>query len=133
MLAAPTLAQLYPRLARYRTYIIAGLCVFLVWVILTRGLSAYLAETAPAAALWLDPGQPEALTQLSDDILKPAAAAGLGEEASETTAPKTAAPKSNAQATEKSPGPLLRDFDAVAAGDIDQAEAWAERAVRNDP
>ena len=125
MPAGPTLVQLYPRLARYRTYLIAGLCVFLVWVILTRGLSAYLAETSPAAALWLDPGQPEALTRLADDMLKPASAAGAGtrDVSEDRLHQKSAAPKSTEQANEKSPGPLLRDFNAVPPATSTQAEA----------
>src|ERR1700722_385440 len=43
---------------------IAG--AILAWLVVSRSLSAYLADVAPQAALWLDPQQPKALVNLAD-------------------------------------------------------------------
>src|ERR1700685_3915094 len=43
---------------------IAG--AILAWLVVSRSLSAYLADVAPQAALWLDPQQPSALVNLAD-------------------------------------------------------------------
>ena len=57
-----------PRL-QLRTIILAACAALLTWLVVTRSLAAYLAEAAPQSALWLSPGQPEALVNLADRSL----------------------------------------------------------------
>ncbi len=52
-----------------RTLIFTGCAALLVWLVVSRSLAAYLAEAAPNAALWLSPGQPDALVNLADRSL----------------------------------------------------------------
>ena len=49
-----------------RLFALGLLGVFLVWVVITKGLAGYLAETDPEAALRLDPGNSTALLNLID-------------------------------------------------------------------
>ena len=57
-----------PRLS-FRTLIFAGCAVLLTWLVVSRSVAAYLADTAPNTALWLSPGQPDALVNLADRSL----------------------------------------------------------------
>src|ERR1700733_14485832 len=60
--------KLRPQL-KLRTALLAGCALLLAWLVLSRSLAAYLAEVAPQAALRLNAGQPEALTNLADRML----------------------------------------------------------------
>ena len=51
---------------RLRTLVLVGCAAALTWLVVSRSLAAYLAEVAPQSALWLNPQQPEALTNLAD-------------------------------------------------------------------
>lgn len=124
---APTLTQLFPRLARYRTLIIIGVAVFLVWEIITRGMAAYLAEVNPDAALWLRSSQPTALTKLADVKLNPPK---LEQEASPSNKAGT---RSEEPAAESSAGDAFLDSASHTQAELDQITAWAEEALRNDP
>src|SRR5262249_18882565 len=64
-----SLAQAFPRLARYRAAIIVGLALFFVWEIITRSLTAYLAYDNPELALALRHNQSNALVRLADRAL----------------------------------------------------------------
>ena len=134
--AAPTLNQLFPRLARYRPLIITGVALFLVWEVVTRGLAAYLAEVNPQAALWLRSTQPIALAKLADETLNPKQAesdstsqrTGQDGSSAEKPTPQNADPAEGRSADEtstRSPAPV--------AADLDQIKAWATLALRNDP
>jgi hypothetical protein len=65
-----------PRLT-LRIIILVGSGAFLTWLVISRSLPIYLAEVAPKSALWLRPGQPDALIDLADSALNgPAAPSG---------------------------------------------------------
>src|SRR5689334_3094816 len=68
-----------------RTLILAVFGLVLTWLVLSRSVGAFLADAMPQAALWLDPRQPEALSNLADHALSTASAAqlaaGLGNQA----------------------------------------------------
>jgi hypothetical protein len=59
-LAVPT------RLHPFRVIGLAVLGIVLAWLVVSRTLVACLARTAPEAALWLRPGDPEALLNLAE-------------------------------------------------------------------
>jgi len=52
-----------------RTLIFVGCAVLLAWLVVSRSLAAYLADAAPNTALWISPGQADALVNLADRSL----------------------------------------------------------------
>ena len=134
---AATLSERAPWLGRHRTIILSGLLLFLLWAIVTRGLAAYLAETAPEAALWLRSTEPTALTRLADLRLNPEPKSEADESPGQSI-PKptntTSAKSEDANAPDQqSPGWSFFGSSSPAKEDLDQVKAWAELAVRNDP
>src|SRR5690348_320923 len=57
-----------------RTAIFVACGLILAWLVLSRSLAAFLADTQPGAALWLDSRQPDALISLADQALTPSGA-----------------------------------------------------------
>jgi tetratricopeptide (TPR) repeat protein len=68
MTTATVTTRSRPRLS-FRTLIFAACAVLLAWLVVSRSLAAYLADAAPNMALWLSPGQPDALVNLADRSL----------------------------------------------------------------
>jgi hypothetical protein len=92
--------------------------IVLAWLVISKSLVAYLANAAPEAALWLDPGDPSALLNLAESGFDPANTV--------ETAGRTA-PESPPITSEASPAqPALPPTH-------DQARIWAETALVNDP
>jgi hypothetical protein len=58
---------------RLRMITLAGFAVLLTWLVVSHSLAPYLADVAPKAALWLSPGEPEALVNLADRSLNASA------------------------------------------------------------
>jgi hypothetical protein len=54
---------------RLRAIALAAFAVLLLWLVVSHSLALYLADVAPKAALWLNPGEPEALVNLADRSL----------------------------------------------------------------
>jgi hypothetical protein len=54
---------------------LAAAGVVLAWLVVANSLVAFLAANAPQAALWLSPGDPDALLNLAESRFDPAAAA----------------------------------------------------------
>ena len=118
----------------------------LVWLVLSRSLSAFLADTQPQAALWLDSSQPEALTNLADQALTNVAQAGST--GSEQTA--DGKQKTSREGVSQRLSHYVQDlahafsrFEAVGRNvsvarpvmpdNHEQVQAWAEAAVTADP
>ena len=55
------------------SFAVTGL--ILTWLVLSRSFAAFLANTAPQAALWFDPGYPAALVNLAELALTTGGAA----------------------------------------------------------
>lgn len=129
----------------------AALGASLLWLVLSHSLGAYLAETAPEAALSLNPRQPVALIKLAESRLNHMASAGpapahnptsSNENASRLTefarAPAidagSAAPQNADNATTTAPDPAASDAspgdDPIAPTEIG---ALAERVLAVDP
>ena len=68
MTTATVTTRSRPRLS-FRTLIFAACAALLAWLVVSRSLAAYLADAAPNMALWLSPGQPDALVNLADRSL----------------------------------------------------------------
>ena len=123
--AGPSLIARYPWLKRYRRSLLGALLLFLVWVALTRGFAAYLAEADPDAALWFNSAQPIALVRIADVQLNPVA------EPSETAQPPGSNPSPEDQ------GELVTDpfpeIQSTPSAGLDEIEALAEKALRHDP
>jgi hypothetical protein len=69
-----------------RTFVLAGVALLLGWLVVTHSLALYLAGVSPKAALWLSPGEPQALVDLADRSLNsttpfPSGNAALGPQA----------------------------------------------------
>src|SRR5271156_125628 len=80
--------KLRPQLKR-RTAILGACALLLAWLVVSRSLAAYLAEVAPQAALRLNAGQPEALTNLADRMLNDSAGTnGRAGATDQTSAPQ---------------------------------------------
>src|SRR5580698_1996513 len=71
-----------------RTTVFAGCALLLAWLVMSRSLAAYLAEVAPQAALRLNAGQPEALTNLADRMLNDSGADGRVDATDQIAAPQ---------------------------------------------
>jgi hypothetical protein len=70
---------------RRRTIVLAVCAVILTWLVVSRSLVAFLADTAPQAALWVDPRQPEALVNLADQAVNTATTAPVSVGAADET------------------------------------------------
>jgi hypothetical protein len=49
--------------------VLAGVAVFLAWLVFSRSFTAFFAAAAPQSALWIDSGQPVALLNLADQAI----------------------------------------------------------------
>jgi hypothetical protein len=54
---------------RLRAIMLVFFAALLLWLVVSHSLALYLADVAPKAALWLSPGEPEALVNLADRSL----------------------------------------------------------------
>lgn len=122
---------MFPRLVQYRTALIVALGVFLVWEIVTRSFTAYLAHGNPELAVTLRPNQPTALVKLADRALNPELRTQEqpteGENAARSTDDETAPAES------ESTGSEFLSSGKHTQQELDQIETWAESALRNDP
>jgi hypothetical protein len=84
-----------------RTLILAGCAAVLAWLVVSRSVAAYLADTAPNTALWLRPGQPDALLNLADRALNASSTTfgSPGDTANQAPEPQKAAGLEQAGAT----------------------------------
>src|SRR5271169_1321893 len=81
--------KLRPQL-KLRTAVVAACALLLAWLVMSRSLAAYLADVAPQAALRLNAGQPEALTNLAERILNDSGGANRRVDATDQTPQKDA-------------------------------------------
>jgi hypothetical protein len=65
---------------RLRTITLVVFALVLLWLVVSHSLALYLADVAPKAALWLSPGEPEALVNLADRSLNGASFFGANAE-----------------------------------------------------
>jgi tetratricopeptide (TPR) repeat protein len=66
-------------LVRVRALVFTAVGIILLWLVLSRSLAAFLADTAPQAALWFDSRKPEALVNLADRALVARSDSALGD------------------------------------------------------
>lgn len=104
----------------FRFFVLTIGGVLLAWLVITGSLVAYLAVAAPEAALWLSPGDPEALLNLAERSLQDAAK--TLDEAREGGA-----------AGSQSGAPAGSLASAAAEVALDEARGRAETALANDP
>jgi tetratricopeptide (TPR) repeat protein len=126
---------------RWRTIAYGGPALVLAWLIVSRSFAAYFADTAPQLALWLNPSQPQALLNLGQSTLRPAAAAGKQIEANESPAPKLSADESTGSIDAMAGGPevsqdmdqAFKVLDQSQTIDLAAVRSWAEAALINEP
>ncbi len=131
-----TKSKLIPFL-EVRTILLATLAGILVWLVLSRSIAAYLAETRPTAALWLNPQEPQALFNLADQTLNPSFASS----AAARDRPLDIGGDNNAASQGAPPifenkASLAETFAAVdprRTVDLAAIRGWAEAAIWNDP
>src|ERR1700731_4748990 len=134
--------QFRPQL-KLRTAILAACALLLAWLVVSRSLAAYLAEVAPQAALRLNSGQPEALTNLADRMLNAAADANGRTDATNQTAAsqQDAGADTNGGTGNDSGNSALANrafsaFDLISQKqsiDLPAVRAAAEAGLRNEP
>lgn len=113
----------------------------LVWLIVCRSFAAYLADAAPAAALWLNADEPEALTNLADQALNDSVDAGASQATPENRsrpeqASNAGGPAGDMQAPRANQQTFNQVFSMVAKNrtiDLLDVRAWAEAALADDP
>ncbi len=137
------------RSRRARTVAVSVVAAFLVWQIGARSLAAYLAEVAPATALWFQPQQPSALVNLADRTLnaaKDGARASAADQASQRqrhAADSTTHVADSRDAYWQNLDSAFSAFETVGRnqsvnrpilpGNASTIRAWAETALLNAP
>src|SRR5258708_1333224 len=123
-----------------RTAVIAGCALLLAWLVMSRSLAAYLAEVAPQAALRLNAGQPEALTNLADRMLNDISGTDGRVDATDQTPQNAVTDTNGAGAAEGANAALANRafsaFDLISQKqsiDLPAVRAAAEAALRNEP
>src|SRR5580700_8590220 len=133
--------QLRPHL-QLRTAVFAGCALLLAWLVVSRSLAAYLAEVAPQAALRLNSGQPEALTNLADRMLNDTAGTnGRVDATDQASAPQKDAGNDSGGAGNEDRNSALANrafsaFDLISQKqsiDLPAVRAAAEAGLRNEP
>ncbi len=132
--------KLRPQL-KLRTAVFAGCALLLVWLVLSRSLAAYLAEVAPQAALRLNGGQPEALTNLAEQMLNDSGGTdGRAGATDQTTQKDAGTDASGAAGTEGTNSALANRafsaFDLISQKqsiDLPAVRAAAEAGLRHEP
>jgi hypothetical protein len=128
----PSLAQSFPRLARYRPALIVGLALFFVWEIITRSFTAYLAYENPELAVTLRHNQPTALVKLADRALNQKNEAQKPEDKRNESTSRSAKENTESVGSDSS-DPAFLSTGKHTRQELDQIRAWAELALRNDP
>ena len=134
--------KLRPQL-KLRTAILGACALLLAWLVVSRSLAAYLAEVAPQAALRLNAGQPEALTNLADRMLNDSAGTnGRAGATDQTSAPQkdagtdTAGGAAGAGTNSALANRAFSAFDLISQKqsiDLPAVRAAAEAGLRNEP
>jgi hypothetical protein len=134
--------KLHPPL-KLRTAVLGACALLLAWLVISRSLAAYLADVAPQAALRLNPGQPEALTNLADRMLNDSAGAnGRMDAADQAPSPqKEAGNDTGGNAGSEAANSALANrafsaFDLISQKqsiDLPAVRAAAEAGLRNEP
>jgi hypothetical protein len=130
---------------RFRTLVLAGVGLVLVWQVISRSLVAYLAAATPQAALFFGSTNPTALLNLADQSLSLDEASQETQPA-DTPTPNEASGRIAAFATSASKvatnhanhAPVDAAYEtsqspALPAETAEQIRAWAEVALLNDP
>jgi hypothetical protein len=134
--------QFRPQL-KLRTAVLAGCALLLAWLVMSRSLAAYLADVAPQAALRLNAGQPEALTNLADRMLNDSGGTtGRAGATDQTSAPQqdagtdTSGGTANEGANSALANRAFSAFDLISQKqsiDLPAVRAAAEAGLRNGP
>jgi tetratricopeptide (TPR) repeat protein len=134
---------------RSRTIVVAVAALVLIWLVVSRSVVAFLADSAPRAALWLDSRQPEALVNLADQAVNAAATPRVGagrdqtSPQSDNTADGSRHVSDNATKDTKNIDRAFSEFEKVgrnqsmnrpvAPNNEAVVRAWATAALMSDP
>jgi hypothetical protein len=124
-----------------RRIILTIFAILLVWLVISQSLSAYLAEVAPEAALWLNPREPDALVNLTDRLLNSSEnmnglPGGVADQAPERQNNAPDSTMSVPNNTTADPQNLNREFEIIAQNrnvDLATIRARAETALMHEP
>jgi hypothetical protein len=118
----------------FRTIGLVAAAIAVAWLVISRSFVAYLAGRTPDAALWLSPGNPQALVTLAERRLDRAGAAEAPQGASATPEAQEEARAwaETALAADPLNARALRILGrlAQAAGDRDRAMTYMQASVR---
>lgn len=97
------------------TVALASAAAILIWLVVMHSLVLYLADAAPKTALWFDARQPQALINVADQLLNPAATA-RGTAGQEGQEPSASDSNSSAASQTSAPPSAQRSTPLVGAG-----------------
>ena len=142
------------RISRYRRAIVIGVAALLAWAVLTQSLVAYLADTYPKVAYWIN-ATPTVLLNLADDKLNADAAKQvvepvLSDELEHASRQRSYAKgiqsiekldaqpngegaADNGSVSQSDASPTSSTADNLSEADYAQVKTWAEQALRQDP
>jgi hypothetical protein len=124
---------------KLRTAVLGACGLLLAWLVISRSLAAYLADVAPQAALRLNAGQPEALTNLADRMLNDTAGTSGRADAMDQTPQQDAGADAGGTATNENLALANRAFSAFdlisqkQSIDLPAVRAAAEAGLRHEP
>jgi hypothetical protein len=130
--------RLRPQL-KLRTAVLGACALLLAWLVISRSLAAYLADVAPRAALRLNAGQPEALTNLADRMLNDTAGTSGRADATEQAPQQDGGADAGGTAANENLALANRAFSAFdlisqkQSIDLPAVRAAAEAALRHEP
>ena len=132
--------KLRPQL-KLRTAVVAAGALLLAWLVMSRSLAAYLADVAPQAALRLNAGQPEALTNLAERMLNDSGGTNGRADATDQTPQQDAGTDTGGGAGNEGANSALANrafaaFDLISQKqsiDLPAVRAAAEAGLRNEP
>jgi hypothetical protein len=119
-----------------RRAILALLAIFLIWEVITRSFSAYLADAAPETAILLRPTNATALLHLAQDairvdpVLNPR---DKGSKPIKDTTNTAGATIGAGDSTDKIHSPSAAASSAPPPRTVAQIRAWVDQALQSDP
>ncbi|MFZ3310961.1 MAG: hypothetical protein WA280_16490 [Xanthobacteraceae bacterium] len=126
----------------WRSLALIGAAVILTWLVVSRSVTAYLADAAPSLALWINPGQPEALVNLADQAFKRAAAGQDISQVSESVS-RPHQSRSEDAATNGTVNRAFSRFESIGPdrsisrplppANASTVRGWAESAIKSEP
>jgi len=118
----------------WRKIVLAASFVVLAWLVVTHSLAAYIAGLAPQVALWLNPGEPEALVKVAEQSISRFANAARPLVGAMIRSAETRSRASNNETADVRRSSQELEIAKRNSGiDLPKIREWLALAVANDP